>query len=126
MAGPPAWAARTRNSNGTYVEDSAAPSPFSPGRYSHRSSANGTTNGTGTVGFYGDEDTQGKQREFASDAPFTVRNSQSEASVTGNEDQKHTQDVDDTPEAIAILERYVRGKSDSWKGFIFVDGAVGI
>lgn len=57
-----------------------------------------------TIGFYGEESPV-KEREFATDAPFRGRNSQSEISATG-EEAKHSQDAPETPEAIATLERY--------------------
>jgi hypothetical protein len=105
MSGPPSWVARQRNSNGSSSFADEPGSPFSNG-HSRFSRTNGsvTSNGVETVGFYGD-DNPVKEREFASDAPFTVRTSQSEMS-TITEEAKHSQDAADTPEAIAVLERY--------------------
>jgi len=106
MAGPPSWLARQRNSNGSGSFADEPSSPFTGG-HSRFGRTNGTVTGNGveTIGFYGEE-TPLKEREFASDAPFTVRNSQSEVSNATAEEAKHSQDAHDTPEAIAALERY--------------------
>jgi hypothetical protein len=101
MSGPPAW---SRAGNG--VASSYADAPFSPNGSSRHGRTNGSfaSNGTEPV-FYTDED-RSKPREFATEAPFVARSRDSETS-TSMEDKKHTQDVTDTPEAIAQLERYI-------------------
>jgi hypothetical protein len=104
VSGPPAWNRAAGNGAATSFADA----PFSPNGSSRHGRTNGsfTSNGTEQVGFYTDED-HAKPREFATDAPFTARSRDSETS-TSLEDKKHSsQDVGDTPEAIAQLERYV-------------------
>jgi hypothetical protein len=70
-----------------------------PGRLSRVNGSHGS-NGTETIGFYGEEEV--KPREFAADAPFTARSSQSDASA-GLEAK---QNVEVEPEVVASLERY--------------------
>jgi hypothetical protein len=54
--------------------------------------------GTETIGFYGEEESS-KQREYAADAPFTARSSQSDPASL---EQKNNLELE-SPEAIAAL-----------------------
>jgi len=103
---PLSWALRQRNSNGSssFADDPGSPFTNGQPRFS-RTNGSVASNGGETIGFYGEESPV-KEREFATDAPFTVRSSQSEVSTMVDE-AKHSQDAADTPEAIAALERYV-------------------
>jgi hypothetical protein len=105
---PSSWIPRSRIGHvGSPFGDDITNSVFGPHTPARLGRTNGTfvSNGTETVGFYGEEEVA-KPREFAQDAPFNVRSSQQSESSTHLDEKKHTQDVPETPEAIASLELY--------------------